>query len=549
MRAEAAGRGLAVAEKPDSHDICFIADGDTRGFLAARLGETRGDIVDAATGEVLGDHAGAYAFTVGQRKGLNLTRPAPDGRPRYVLSITPVTNTVTVGPAEALEVSTVEAIVRCGRPATPPSGPVECEVQVRAHGEPLPAVVVVDGDRLTATLRRPVRGVAAGQALVAYRPDRAGDIVLGSATIAAARVGHDVSYDCDERTTAGGRGRPARRPGSARCRAPTWPRRPSWSSVSCPDLPHLPELPARGPGADMIGRGAGLLVDLAAELYAGQWRLAARPGLDRRRALDLLERDLDALTEAGAGYAGPVKVQVPGPWTLAAGLDLPIGGRVLRDHGACRDLAASLAEGVRGACGRGRPPAARGDRARAADRRAVAAGGAGRPGPHRERPLHLPVGRAQRAQEALASVVDAAGVDVVVHCCAAGPPLALFREAGARAVSVDLTLFDDAPAAELDALGEAHRRRARPARRGRAEHRAPDAAAVCGRGGPAGDGRLAPARLPARPAGRPGGRHADVRAGRGESGVRPGGLVRVCRGRQAARRRGMTPPCRTGRLP
>src|SRR5687767_4211780 len=107
VRAEAARRGLAVADKPDSHDICFIADGDTRGFLAGRLGTAPGDIVDAASGEVLGRHDGAYAYTVGQRRGLRLERPAPDGRPRYVLSITPMTNTVTVGPAEALEVAEV----------------------------------------------------------------------------------------------------------------------------------------------------------------------------------------------------------------------------------------------------------------------------------------------------------------------------------------------------------------------------------------------------------------------------------------------------------
>ena len=94
---------------------------------------------------MLGDHDGAYAFTVGQRKGLNLTRPAPDGRPRYVLSITPVTNTVTVGPVEALEVSTVDAERPVWTAGDPPRGPVECEVQVRAHGEPVPAVV--DGRR------------------------------------------------------------------------------------------------------------------------------------------------------------------------------------------------------------------------------------------------------------------------------------------------------------------------------------------------------------------------------------------------------------------
>jgi tRNA-specific 2-thiouridylase len=187
VRQEAAGRGLAVAEKPDSHDICFIADGDTRAFLADRLGEAPGDIVDSATGEVLGRHGGAFAYTVGQRKGLNLGRPAADGRPRYVLSITPVSNTVTVGPAELLDVSIVdgERPVWTGGPR--PAGPVEGTVQLRAHGEPVPAVVDLIDGRMTATLRRPVRGVAAGQALVAYRPDSGGDIVLGSATITAAR--------------------------------------------------------------------------------------------------------------------------------------------------------------------------------------------------------------------------------------------------------------------------------------------------------------------------------------------------------------------------
>src|SRR3954447_3489315 len=107
VRAEAAERGLAVADKPDSHDICFIADGDTKRFLAERLGQAPGDIVDATTGAVVGRHEGAYAYTVGQRRGLDLRVSAPDRQPRYVLSITPVTNTVTVGPVTALDVSGV----------------------------------------------------------------------------------------------------------------------------------------------------------------------------------------------------------------------------------------------------------------------------------------------------------------------------------------------------------------------------------------------------------------------------------------------------------
>ncbi len=186
VRAEATARGLAVADKPDSHDICFIADGDTQGFLARELGEEPGEIVDALTGAVVGQHTGAYAFTVGQRRGLRLERPAPDGKRRYVLSITPVNNTVTVGPAELLEVTTVvgERPVWTGSP--PPTAPLECEVQLRAHGEAIPAVVTLTGERLEARLRRPVRGVAPGQAMVAYRPDPAGDVVLGSATIVTA---------------------------------------------------------------------------------------------------------------------------------------------------------------------------------------------------------------------------------------------------------------------------------------------------------------------------------------------------------------------------
>jgi tRNA-specific 2-thiouridylase len=198
VRAEAARLGLAVAAKPDSHDICFIADGDTQAFLDRRLGERPGDIVDT-DGTVLGSHAGSHRFTVGQRRGLNLTRPSATGEPRYVLSISPKTNTVVVGGADDLLVG----LVRCGPPvwiAEPPSGsvgsvqpvglgqpvgvsqafaPFECEVQLRAHGMVSPARIVADGAGLRAVLGVPQRGVAAGQALVMYDGDR----VLGSATI------------------------------------------------------------------------------------------------------------------------------------------------------------------------------------------------------------------------------------------------------------------------------------------------------------------------------------------------------------------------------
>ncbi|MEN3307275.1 MAG: hypothetical protein V7603_3477, partial [Micromonosporaceae bacterium] len=113
-----------------------------------------------------------------------------------------------------------------------------------------------------------------------------------------------------------------------------------------PDLPHLPELPDRGPGADLLGRCAGLLVDLPVDLYVGRWRLAPHPGHDARRTADLWARDLDALTDEAAGYSGTLKVQCAGPWTLVAGIDLPVGGRVLRDPGAVRELTTSLGEGL-----------------------------------------------------------------------------------------------------------------------------------------------------------------------------------------------------------
>lgn len=181
VRREAAERGLAVAGKPDSHDVCFIADGDTRKFLHGRLGSAPGSIVDAG-GAVLGSHDGSYGFTVGQRKGLGIGGPAADGRPRYVLDIEPVSGTVTVGPAEALDVTEIEAARPVWSGCAPPSGPLDCLVQLRAHGEPLAATCRPDGGRLRINLHSPARGVARGQAAVLYD----GDTVLGSATITRA---------------------------------------------------------------------------------------------------------------------------------------------------------------------------------------------------------------------------------------------------------------------------------------------------------------------------------------------------------------------------
>jgi tRNA-uridine 2-sulfurtransferase len=177
VREEAAQRGLAVARKPDSHDICFVADGDTAAFLRRELGDAPGQIVDQA-GAVVGEHDGAYAYTVGQRRGLRIGRPAPDGKPRYVLDISPVERRVTVGPAEALAVDEIVGVRPrwCG---AVPAGLLECHAQYRAHGTPVPGTAAVDGEVVRVSFGSPQRGVAEGQAVVLY----AGTQVIGGATI------------------------------------------------------------------------------------------------------------------------------------------------------------------------------------------------------------------------------------------------------------------------------------------------------------------------------------------------------------------------------
>ncbi|MEP6665026.1 MAG: tRNA 2-thiouridine(34) synthase MnmA [Nocardioidaceae bacterium] len=184
VRAEADRRGLGVAYKPDSHDICFISDGDTAGWLRDKLGAGSGDIVDTS-GEVLGTHEGTFGFTIGQRKGLRLGTPAPDGKPRYVLDIEPVSGRVTVGDRAELSIDHVIGIKPrwCG---SVPAGDLDCTVQLRAHGEGFASVarVVDDPDVGSSTveieLSEPASGIAPGQAAVIY----AGTRVVGSATIA-----------------------------------------------------------------------------------------------------------------------------------------------------------------------------------------------------------------------------------------------------------------------------------------------------------------------------------------------------------------------------
>ncbi|MDO5721569.1 MAG: tRNA 2-thiouridine(34) synthase MnmA [Actinomycetaceae bacterium] len=198
VRAEAEERGLGVSNKPDSYDICFIPDGDTQGFLRRHLGDQEGKIVDS-DGNVLGTHRGYFEYTVGQRKGLNLTRPAADGRPRYVLETKPHTNTVVVGAAELLSVNQIDtsevtwlasddqAQVRTLEPKPLGSEGDEClYVQMRAHGQPIPVAGVerTQDGQMRVQLAQMVRGIAAGQSLVLYRGTRvlAHAVIIGTGT-------------------------------------------------------------------------------------------------------------------------------------------------------------------------------------------------------------------------------------------------------------------------------------------------------------------------------------------------------------------------------
>lgn len=216
-----------------------------------------------------------------------------------------------------------------------------------------------------------------------------------------------------------------------------------------PGFAHLPELPARGAGADITGRTAALLVDLAVDLTPAGWRLVPRPGRDLQRAQEFLARDLDALHEVAGDWTGPFKVQAAGPWTLASMLERTRGDRAVVDPGARRDLAQSLAEGLR---------------------RHVAEVAARLPGAQVVVQVDEPAlpavlqgglptvsgfGKLAAVEEPVATeeltrFLEALGHPVVVHCCAQRVPLALLRTAGADAVGFDLGLVTD-----LDAVGTA----------------------------------------------------------------------------------------------
>ncbi|MGW0478715.1 methionine synthase [Nonomuraea sp. NPDC003214] len=213
-----------------------------------------------------------------------------------------------------------------------------------------------------------------------------------------------------------------------------------------PGLPYLPELPARGVGADLVGRTAALLVDLPVEVQPSGWRIAGRPGRDHQRALDHLRRDLDGLEEVGHDYAGPLKLQVCGPWTLAGAIELRHGDKVLSDPGAVRDMIASLAQGVADHCVQVRR------RLPGVTEIVLQLDEPGLPGvlagtvPTASGFGRLAAVEEWRVEESLRSFTDP-----VVHCCAPSTPFALLRRAGVRAVSVDASLIRRR---DEDAVGE-----------------------------------------------------------------------------------------------
>lgn len=213
-----------------------------------------------------------------------------------------------------------------------------------------------------------------------------------------------------------------------------------------PDLPHVPELPARGAHAAMVGRSLAVVAGLGADLVPDGWRLTGSEasGVDHRRARSLLAHDLDTLEEQTQGLQGRLKVQVTGPWTMAATVEKPRGDRVLSDHGARRELAGALAEGVGDHLAdlRRRVPGAQ--LVLQVDEPALPAVLGGRvptaSGLHRHRSVHPP--EASAMLEQVIGVARDAGATSLVHCCAADVPVGLLTGSGADGVSVDLDVLD-----------------------------------------------------------------------------------------------------------
>lgn len=225
-------------------------------------------------------------------------------------------------------------------------------------------------------------------------------------------------------------------------------------------LPYVPEVPGRGAHASMVGRALAL-TELSADLQPAGWRLlgvSGTAGVDQRRAISLLAQDLDSVEEHAQEHAGPVKVQVAGPWTLAATVERPRGDRILADRGARRDLVQALAAGVADHVEDLRRRLPRANRIVVqVDEPSLPGVLAGRvptaSGFHRHRSVDRP--EAAAGIEAVVDAVRSAGAEPVVHCCAGEVPFDLLELSGAPGLSVDLAVLDaaahDALAASLEA--------------------------------------------------------------------------------------------------
>jgi tRNA-specific 2-thiouridylase len=181
VRAMAAERGLASAERPESQDICFVPGGDYRNLLREERPEALrpGPIVDRE-GHELGQHAGLPLYTIGQRRGLGIA----GGQPLYVTELDVARNAVVVGSAEELAQPSLEAVDVTMVGGVWPHEPFRCDVQIRAHAAPVAARVVPAGERrVDVTFDTPQRAVTPGQAAVFYQ----GDVVLGGGRITMPR--------------------------------------------------------------------------------------------------------------------------------------------------------------------------------------------------------------------------------------------------------------------------------------------------------------------------------------------------------------------------
>jgi methionine synthase II (cobalamin-independent) len=220
--------------------------------------------------------------------------------------------------------------------------------------------------------------------------------------------------------------------------------------AECPDLPYLPELPARGPYAEMIGRSTAFLAGLAVDLQPAGWRLTDASGRDHRLAISTLRADLDLLEEHAQGYQGTIKLSVAGPWTMAAMMERPRGDRLLADHGARRDLSQSLAEGIAqliAELSRRLPDV---EFLIQLDEPLLPAVLAGTIATASGFSRHRPVEPSEVSAALIFALTRLAPTPLAVHCCAAGAPVELLRSAGVAGVLIDI---DQLSGPDWDAVG------------------------------------------------------------------------------------------------